>query len=148
MMVGWCRADYVHPPHLKWPGRGCRVKISWCLMDKITMDLTGVTSFGISDGIRDHLRPIISQSSESIPKLRTRLMSSTHAIMRFFEYFLCLLFVTDSGGGSHPVIGDTVFALSHYSRIYGLSFQWQPPIWDHQVGYHTMHSRCKGIANP
>jgi len=54
------------------------------------MDLTGVTSFGISDGVRDHLRPIISQSSESIPKLRTRLMSSTHAIMRFSEYFLCL----------------------------------------------------------
>jgi len=35
--------------------------------------------------------PIISQSSESILKLQTRLMSSTHAIMRFFKYFLCLL---------------------------------------------------------
>ena len=60
-------------------------------MDEITMDLTGVTLFGVSDGVRDHLRPIISQSSESIPKLRTRLMSSTDASMRFFEYFLCLL---------------------------------------------------------
>ena len=55
------------------------------------MDLTCVTSFSVSDGVRDHLRLIISQSSESIPKLRARLLSSTHAVMRFFEYFLCLL---------------------------------------------------------
>ena len=60
-------------------------------MDEVTMDLIGVTSFGVSDGVKDHLWPIIPQSSESISKLRTRLMSSTHAIMRFFEYFLCLL---------------------------------------------------------
>ena len=60
-------------------------------MDEVTMDLIGMTSFGIRYGVRDHLRPIISQPSESIPKLRTRLMSSTHANMRFFEYFLCLL---------------------------------------------------------
>ena len=81
------RADHVHPPHLKWPGRGCRAEISWCSMNEITMD---VASFGISDGIWDHLRPIISQSSESISKLRTRLMSYIQAIMHFFEYFLCL----------------------------------------------------------
>jgi len=55
------------------------------------MDLTSVTSFGVSDGVRDHLRLIISQSSESILKLRTGLMSSTHTIMRFFECFMCLL---------------------------------------------------------
>jgi len=60
-------------------------------MNEITMDLEGMASFGISDGIRDHLRPIISQSSESISKLRTRLMSSAHASMCFFKYFLCLL---------------------------------------------------------
>ena len=54
------------------------------------MDLIGVTSFGISDGVRDHPRPIISQSSESIPKLWIRLMSSTHAVMRFFEYLMHL----------------------------------------------------------
>ena len=64
--------------------------MSWWLMDEVTMDLTGMTSLGISDGIRDHLWPIIPQSSESISKLQTRLMSSTHTIMRFFEYFLCL----------------------------------------------------------
>ena len=55
------------------------------------MDLTGVTSFSVSDCVSDHLRPIISQSSESIPKLRTRLMSYAHASMRFFEYFMYLL---------------------------------------------------------
>jgi len=60
-------------------------------MDKITVDLTSVTSFGISDGVRDHIRLIISQSSESISKLRTRLVSSAHTSMRFFEYFLGLL---------------------------------------------------------
>ena len=65
--------------------------MSWCLMDEVTMDLTGVTSFGVNDGVRDHLGPIIPQSTESIPKLRARLMGSTHAIMRFFEFFLCLL---------------------------------------------------------
>ena len=55
------------------------------------MDLTGVTSFGVSDDVRDHLGLVIPQSMESIPKLRARLMSSTNAIMCFFEYFLCLL---------------------------------------------------------
>ena len=55
------------------------------------MDLTGMTSLGVSDGVRDHLWPIIHQSSESIPKLRARLMSYTHAVMRFFEYFMYLL---------------------------------------------------------
>ena len=29
------------------------------LMDEVTIDLTGVTSFSVSDGVRDHLRPII-----------------------------------------------------------------------------------------
>jgi len=57
-------------------------------MDEIAMDLIGVTSFGVSDGVRDHLRPIIYQSLELIPKLQTRFMSSTHTIMHFFEYFL------------------------------------------------------------
>jgi len=62
-----------------------------CLMDEVTMDLTGVTSFGVNDGVRDHPRPIIPQSSESISKLRARLMSSTQAVMHFIKNFLCLL---------------------------------------------------------
>ena len=60
-------------------------------MDEVTMDLTGVTPFGVNDGVGDHLGPVIPQSTESIPKLRVKLMSFTHVIMRFFEYFLCLL---------------------------------------------------------
>jgi len=57
-------------------------------MDEIAMDLTGVASFGVSDGVPNHGRPIISQPSESISEFRAGLMSSTHAIMRFFEYFM------------------------------------------------------------
>ena len=58
-------------------------------MDEITMHLAGVTSFGISDGVRDHLRPIISQPLELIPKFWARLMGST-AVMGFFQYLLRL----------------------------------------------------------
>ena len=54
------------------------------------MDLTSEKSFGVNDGVGDHLGPVIPQSTESIPKLRARLMSFTHAIMRS-EYFMCLL---------------------------------------------------------
>ena len=43
-------------------------------MDKITMYLSGVTSFGISNSVSDHLRLIISQPLELIPKLWARLM--------------------------------------------------------------------------
>ena len=67
------------------------MKMSWFLMNEVDMDLIGVASLSVNDGVRDHLWPVIPQSWESIPKLRARLMSSTHAIMRFFEYFLCLL---------------------------------------------------------
>jgi len=85
------RTNHVHFSYFKWPGRSCRAKMPWCLVDEVTMDLTGMTSLGVSDGVRDHLWPIIPQSSELISKLWTRLMSSTHAVMHFFEYFLCLL---------------------------------------------------------
>jgi len=89
MKIG-CRANHVYSPRLKWTGRGYRVMMSWCQVDEFTMDLIGVTSLGVSDGFRDHLWPIIPQSLELIPKLGARLMSSTHAVMRFFEYSLCL----------------------------------------------------------
>ena len=93
MFFGWRwvdRANHIHSPHFEQPWRSCRVKMSWCLMNEVTMDLTGVTSLSISNGIRDHLWLIIPQSLELIFKLRTRLMSSTQTVMRFFEYFLCL----------------------------------------------------------
>ena len=36
-------------------------------MNEVTIDLIGVALLSLSDGIRDYLWPIISQSSESIP---------------------------------------------------------------------------------
>jgi len=55
------RTNYVHSPHLKWPGRSCRTKrgenkpMSWCLMNEVTMDLTSETSFSVSDDVKEHL---------------------------------------------------------------------------------------------
>ena len=39
------------------------------------MDLTGMASLSIDDGVRDHLRPIVAKSSKSISKLTPRLES-------------------------------------------------------------------------
>jgi len=68
--------------------------MSWCLVNEVIMDLTGVdltgvASFIVSDGVRDYLWAI-SESLESVSKFWTRLVSSTHTVMRHFEYFLCL----------------------------------------------------------
>ena len=84
------RANYIHPLHFKWPSRSRGVKVDRCLMDEITMHLAGVTSFGMSDGVSDHLRPIISQPLKSIRKFWARLMGSAHTVMGFFQYLLCL----------------------------------------------------------
>ena len=64
--------------------------MSWCLMNEITMDLTGMALLSISDDIRDHLRPVVSEFSESISKLWTRLVSSAHTVVNFFEFLLYL----------------------------------------------------------
>jgi len=37
-------------------------------------------SFSISDGIRNHLRPIISKSSKPVFELRSRLVSSAYTV--------------------------------------------------------------------
>ena len=67
------------------------MKMSPCLMDEITMDLTDMASVIIGDGVRDHLRPIIAKSSKPVSELGSGLVSSAHTIMSFFECFLCLL---------------------------------------------------------
>ena len=64
--------------------------MSWCLMNEVTMDLTDVASFSVSDSVTDHLRPVIPTFSESIFELWTRLVSSSHTIMSLFECLLCL----------------------------------------------------------
>ena len=59
--------------------------MSWCLMNKVTIDLTGGASLSVSDSVRDHLRPVVSESSKSIAKLRTKLVSSARTVIRVFE---------------------------------------------------------------
>ena len=84
------RSDNIHSPHLKWPWGGCWMKTLQRLMNKVTVDLTCMTSLSVGDGIRDHLRPIIAKSSEPVSELGYGLMSSAHTIMSFFKCFLCL----------------------------------------------------------
>ena len=78
------RTNHVHPPYLKWSGRSCRTKMSLCQMNEVTIDLTSVALLSVSDGVRDHLWPIISNSSDPISKFWTRLVSSTHTVMSLF----------------------------------------------------------------
>jgi len=77
-------------------------------MNESTMDLRGVASLSVSDGVRDHLWPIIFKFLESISELSVRLVSSAHTVMSLFECFV-LLYVISSGGGFHHAISETVF---------------------------------------
>jgi len=93
MSFGCWRADEsdnIHSTHLKWPWKGYWMKMSMCLIEKVTMDLTGKTSLSISDDVRDHLRPIVAKSSKPVFELRSELVRSTCTIMSFFEALLCL----------------------------------------------------------
>jgi len=65
------------------------MKMSQCLMDKVVVDLTNMTSLSIGDGIRDHLLPLIAKSSEPVSELGSGLVSSAHTIMYFFKHCLC-----------------------------------------------------------
>ena len=66
------------------------MKIFWCLMDEVTVNLTDMTSLSIGDGVRDHLQPVIAKSPKSVSELRSKLVSSAHTVMSFFECLLCL----------------------------------------------------------
>ena len=93
MFFGCWRAngsDNVHSPHLKWPWKGCWMKISLCLMDEVTVDLTGIASLSIDDGVRDYFRPLVAKSSKPVFELRSGLVSSTCTVMSFFECLMCL----------------------------------------------------------
>jgi len=52
------------------------MKMSQCLIDEVTMDMTCMTSFSIGDGVRDHLRPVITKSSKLVSELGSELVSS------------------------------------------------------------------------
>ena len=45
------------------------MKISRCLVDEVTVDLTCMVSLSIGDGVKDHLRPIVAKSSKPAPSL-------------------------------------------------------------------------------
>ena len=47
-------------------------------MDKVTMDLTSMTPFGVGDDVRNHVWLIIAESSKLVSKLRSGLMSFTY----------------------------------------------------------------------
>ena len=61
------------------------MKMSRCLMDEVTVDLTGLASLSIGDDIRNHLRPIIAKSSKPVSELGSGLVCFIHIIMSFFE---------------------------------------------------------------
>jgi len=82
------RSNNIHFPHLKWSWGGHLMKISWCLMDEVTVDLTGMASLSIGNGVRDHLWPIIVKSSKPISELRSGFVRSAHTVMSFFKHLL------------------------------------------------------------
>ena len=61
-----------------------------CLMNEVAVDLTGMASLSIGDGVRNHLQPVVAQFSKPVSELRSGLVSSAHTVMSFFE---CLLFL-------------------------------------------------------
>ena len=65
------------------------MKMSWCLMDEVTVDLTGMASLIIGDGVRDYLRSTIAKSSKLVSELGVRFVSSACTFMSFFERLLC-----------------------------------------------------------
>jgi len=66
------------------------MKMLWCLMDKVIVDLICMATLKISDSVRDHLRPIIAKSSKPVSELGYGLVSSAHTVMSFFECLMCL----------------------------------------------------------
>ena len=84
------------------------MKIFWRLMYEVIVDLTSMASLSIGDGIRDHLRPIVSKSSKPVSDLRSELVSSTHTAVSFPEC-PCAFCMKDSGVKFHHTIGDIIF---------------------------------------
>ena len=58
-------------------------------MDEVTMDLIGIASLSIGDGVRDHLWLIVANSSKLVSELRSGLVSSAHTTVSFPEFLLC-----------------------------------------------------------
>ena len=80
----------IHSPHLKWPWRSHWMKMFRYLVNEVTLDLIGMASFNIGDGVRNLLRPIVAMFSKSVPMLESGLVNSAHTVMSFSKFFLCL----------------------------------------------------------
>jgi len=135
-------SNNIHSPHLKCLWRGCWMNMSWCLMEKITIDLTCMASLSIGDGVNDHLQPIVTKSSKPVSELKSRLVSSAYTVMSVLSASCASLY--EKYRSSIP----------SYDRRYnvcmialGLSFWWQQPPWDGQAICNIRRSRCKVIAN-
>ena len=59
--------------------------MSWRLVYEVTMDFISVISFGIGDGIRNHLQPIIAKFLEPVSKFGSKLISFACAVVSFPE---------------------------------------------------------------
>ena len=62
-------------------------------MDEVIVDLTGMASLNIGDGVRDHLRSIIAKSSKLICGLWSGLVSSAHTSVSFIIVPLVSLYI-------------------------------------------------------
>ena len=65
------------------------MKTSRRLMDEVIVDLTGIASLSIGDGIRDHLQLIVAKSSKLVSELMSELVSSAHITVSFLECLVC-----------------------------------------------------------
>ena len=59
-------------------------------MDEVTMDLSGMASLSIDDGVSDHLRLIVAKSLKPVFELRSGFVNSAHTIVSFSECLMCL----------------------------------------------------------
>lgn len=55
--------------------------MTWSLVDKVSVDLAGVTLFCVGNGVKEHFELVIPHSSNSITELWTGLVGSTGAIV-------------------------------------------------------------------
>ena len=127
--INWCPLDVDGmmspmtsiPPHLKWPWRRRWVKMVWCLMYEVTMNLTSMKLPSVGDSIRNHLWLVVAKSSESIPILGPDWRAHMyHYELPWVPHVpLC---VEDNKVEFHHTIRDIIFVWSHCNRTEELSF--------------------------
>jgi len=121
------RSNNIHFPHLKWPSRRRWMKMTWCLMYEVIMELTSVTLSSIGDSVRD-LWLEVAKPSESVWVS----LVSPACTVPVPPVSLC---VKDNGVRFHHTIDDIMFAWSHCNRM------------NHQAVCRIRWSRWTGISN-